>query len=157
MFKCKVCNCIKPKTEFSINLIKPTLSDPNKIYYKKTCKPCRAKIWKKERETYNYKPSQAQKEKNNKAQRERDKERKKLLTEMLGGKCVSCGTTENLQFDHIDPTTKSFSIGKRYRCKDVFEEIKKCQLLCCDCHWKKTSEDYKQKKILKKRRPIDSN
>ena len=44
---------------------------------------------------------------------------------MLGGKCECCGSTFNLQFDHIDPTTKSFSIAKKYGCKEVFEEIKK--------------------------------
>ena len=33
-------------------------------------------------------------------------ERRKILIERLGGKCVKCGTTENLQFDHIDPNTK---------------------------------------------------
>ena len=83
-----------------------------------------------------------QKEKYNKNRRIKDMERKEVLIKMLGGKCECCGSTFNLQFDHIDPTTKSFSIAKKYGCKEVFEEIKKCQLLCYKCHMKKTSEDW---------------
>jgi len=61
---------------------------------------------------------------------------------LLGGKCVICGVTENLEFDHIDPKIKLFNPttyvtgGKP---KDlVMEEFKKCQLLCHDCHKNKT-------------------
>jgi len=146
MLKCDTCGLVKSESEFTINVRSKT--DPNKIYYKKTCNSCRAKkqkIWaNSEGKEYvlNYKPTSEQKEKHNKVKRGKVEERKKLLIEMLGGKCKSCGTTKNLQFDHIDPTTKSFSIAKRYRCKDVFEEIKKCQLLCYECHLKKTSEEW---------------
>jgi len=30
---------------------------------------------------------------------------------MLGGRCVRCGATEDLEFDHIDPSTKRFTIS----------------------------------------------
>ena len=61
---------------------------------------------------------------------------------LLGGKCVICGVTENLEFDHIDPKTKSFN-PTRYvtggKPKDlIIEEFKKCQLLCYQCHKNKT-------------------
>jgi hypothetical protein len=29
---------------------------------------------------------------------------------MLGGCCVRCGATQDLEFDHIDPSTKVFAI-----------------------------------------------
>jgi 5-methylcytosine-specific restriction endonuclease McrA len=66
----------------------------------------------------------------------------------LGGKCVSCGDTEDLEFDHIDPTTKSFSIGwSLNRTKKYLEpELKKCQLLCAMCHAIKTSKQMKTAK-----------
>ena len=48
------------------------------------------------------------KEKINAADRERRRKKRDILREHLGGKCVMCGTTENLQFDHIDASTKSF-------------------------------------------------
>ena len=62
----------------------------------------------------------------------------------LGGKCNKCGSKDNLQFDHIDPSTKSFAIAKYIAScfeKKFEEEIIKCQLLCEECHKKKTRRD----------------
>ena len=61
--------------------------------------------------------------------------------EQLGGKCVKCGTTENLQFDHIHPKDKLFAITRQLLMSDrkkFQEELDKCQLLCIDCHIEKT-------------------
>ena len=62
---------------------------------------------------------------------------------LLGGKCVKCESTKDLQFDHIDPTTKSFTIAKQSSIAEYkfWLEIKKCQLLCQECHTKKTLND----------------
>lgn len=75
----------------------------------------------------------------------------RMLREHLGGKCVGCGVTENLQFDHIDRTQKSFSISEnRDKSYDVLlEEAEKCQLLCKDCHRIKTRVCYDNAAILK--------
>jgi hypothetical protein len=69
--------------------------------------------------------------------------RRARLTEMLGGKCVRCGATEDLEFDHIDPSTKIFAV-----CADLskaweilVEEAAKCQLLCRSCHVAKGAGD----------------
>lgn len=63
--------------------------------------------------------------------------------EMLGGKCVSCGTNEGLTFDHIDPKTKLFNVSHRLRWKEekIIGEIRKCQLLCRSCHEEKNRKD----------------
>lgn len=64
----------------------------------------------------------------------------------LGGKCVKCGSTDKLQFDHIDPLTKEFPIGKLMnvsKAKAEFE-LAKCQLLCVPCHQAKTISDGRQ-------------
>jgi hypothetical protein len=62
--------------------------------------------------------------------------------ESLGGKCVVCGTIENLEFDHIDPATKSFTVGSYRPARDKFDaEVAKCQLLCYDHHKEKTSRE----------------
>ena len=61
--------------------------------------------------------------------------------DLLGNKCVKCGSLENLEIDHIDPTTKNFSIGARAAgVSEVkfLEEVKKCQLLCYTCYMEKT-------------------
>jgi 5-methylcytosine-specific restriction endonuclease McrA len=36
--------------------------------------------------------------------------RRARLIEMLGGECVRCGDTVDLEFDHIDPCTKIFAV-----------------------------------------------
>ena len=65
--------------------------------------------------------------------------------EKLGGKCVKCGATERLEFDHIDPKNKSFCITSRLLMGDrekFQEELDKCQLLCYDCHLEKTKQSW---------------
>src|SRR6185295_2416093 len=67
-------------------------------------------------------------------------QRRAFYTALLGGMCVMCESTKNLQFDHIDPATKSFDIGKIMNYKDerILVELAKCQLLCRTCHISKT-------------------
>ena len=72
-------------------------------------------------------------------------ENRQYFIDKLGGQCVSCGTTDNLEFDHINPLDKSFGVSSRLSRKNAYqldeeliEEINKCQLLCQQCHSKKT-------------------
>ena len=72
--------------------------------------------------------------------------RKLKFIQLLGGKCVRCGDTDpsKLEFDHIKQKTKSFDISNAKDApeKHVVRELKKCQLLCHDCHTKKTRENF---------------
>lgn len=58
--------------------------------------------------------------------------------------CRTCGTSEQLTFDHIDRTTKLFEISVGIR--DGFSrerlaiELSKCQLLCWPHHRAKSKE-----------------
>ena len=58
----------------------------------------------------------------------------------LGGECFICGYSKHpgvLDFHHVDPLTKSFGIsddGLTRSWKTVEGEIKKCVLLCANCH-----------------------
>jgi 5-methylcytosine-specific restriction endonuclease McrA len=72
--------------------------------------------------------------------REHRKRRRLEHIKYLGGKCVKCGITERLEFDHINKESKEFSIGSRVAMKTnkLKEELDKCQLLCYDCHLEKT-------------------
>lgn len=59
--------------------------------------------------------------------------------EYLGGKCIECGYDEcpsALTFHHQDATQKHFEIAMAYRYSDeeIVAEIKKCILLCQNCH-----------------------
>jgi 5-methylcytosine-specific restriction endonuclease McrA len=76
--------------------------------------------------------------------------REDMITE-LGGKCIKCGSKENLQFDHINPDSKKFGIGHIWSLSKErqYEEIRKCQLLCSKCHRLKTN-----KELTKKARPL---
>ena len=69
--------------------------------------------------------------------------RRAQLIEMLGGCCVRCGAVEDLEFDHIDPTTKRFAVGAGLSraWAELVEEALKCQLLCRPCHIDKGAED----------------
>ena len=77
-------------------------------------------------------------------QRRIRKERRQYLEEYLGGKCVRCGATEKLDFDHIIPADKCYSIGTNITCFSIEElilEVDKCQLLCRPCHIQKGREN----------------
>lgn len=62
--------------------------------------------------------------------------------ETLGGKCTACANTESLEFDHIDPETKTGEIGKLFTMgeKRLQVELLKCHLLCKKCHALKTAQ-----------------
>ena len=67
----------------------------------------------------------------------------------LGGKCVNCGATEHLQFDHIKTRREhggsivaNMLAHGRSR---LDKELERCQLLCRDCHRDKTMNDMKWK------------
>jgi hypothetical protein len=61
--------------------------------------------------------------------------------------CTICGYNEHpaaLDFDHTDPTTKQCGgvramLSGMYSLKRVFEEIRKCTLMCANCHRAKTN------------------
>jgi hypothetical protein len=79
--------------------------------------------------------------------------RKELLTEAkekLGGKCVWCGTKENLEFDHIDDSKKDYNVANAVRnTREIFwKEVGKCQLLCENCHNKKSTAQRRAKQNL---------
>lgn len=54
----------------------------------------------------------------------------------LGGRCVRCGSEDDLEFDHVDPSKKSYSLMGRWShgWEANLEELNKCQLLCESCH-----------------------
>ena len=83
------------------------------------------------------------KEKIREERREHHNERKELCLEYLGGKCVKCGTTHNLQFDHIKREGKKYTITEKITNNFTIlkEELDKCQLLCYDCHKIKTKSE----------------
>lgn len=57
----------------------------------------------------------------------------------FGGKCAICGWQGNqaaFQFHHKDPSKKDFIIGNvaNKNWDEIKKELKKCTLLCANCH-----------------------
>lgn len=64
---------------------------------------------------------------------------KERLLYVMGGKCQLCGYDKcihALEMHHINPEEKSFSIGQNTNLatEKVFNEAKKCVLVCANCH-----------------------
>ena len=82
------------------------------------------------------------------------------IKETRGGKCVRCGydkCLKALEFHHIDPTKKDFTISNdHFKLMDAIKESKKCILLCSNCHkefhdnlWTLDELDNKEKEEVK--------
>ena len=73
--------------------------------------------------------------------------RQELLVQYLATKkCETCGFDDirTLGFDHINPVKKEFSIARAvnegYHWDRILNEIKKCRILCANCHRIRTAE-----------------
>jgi len=67
-------------------------------------------------------------------------EKKKILVDFLGGQCIVCGYKKCLNaLDFHHKYDKNFNISSKmkYRLEILLEEIKKCDLLCANCHREK--------------------
>lgn len=82
--------------------------------------------------------------------------RKENLVQVCGGKCCLCGYNKNiaaLEFHHLIPEEKNYSIGNQGVCHDLqddLKEVKKCILVCSNCHREIHHGDYQLKEILNK-------
>lgn len=60
------------------------------------------------------------------------------IKEARGGKCIRCGydkCLKALEFHHIDPNKKDFTISNdHFKLLDAIAESKKCILICSNCH-----------------------
>jgi hypothetical protein len=63
------------------------------------------------------------------------------LIKLLGMRCEVCGYNKNyaaLEFHHVKPSDKLFQLDLRSlsnrKWEAVLDEVKKCRLLCSNCH-----------------------
>ena len=116
---CKKCKQAKPATEEFF----PRYNNNGQIGLRGSCREC-------------FKPyDKAGISANNKKRME--KRSAKLAA--LKTPCVVCGWFDHpvgIDFHHLDPSTKSFTIGREQnrRWDSVVEEVNKCVCLCACCH-----------------------
>lgn len=86
-------------------------------------------------------------------QREQRVKRRTRLIELLGGKCIDCGITDErvLQVDHVEPLlrasadrgkTTGVNLARKVLAKKVSSDG--LELRCANCHQIKTYEDRKK-------------
>lgn len=80
--------------------------------------------------------------------------KKHIINYLKEHSCIICGEKDIvvLEFDHRNPKEKKFSIGHHtsmyLNLETIDEEIKKCDVLCANCHRRKTAKNrnyYKSK------------
>ena len=70
---------------------------------------------------------------------ESGRKKKAYMRKMLGGKCAFCEYSKyqcSLDVHHLDPKTKdhTFNASRGWSYEKIDEELKKCILLCRNCH-----------------------
>ena len=76
--------------------------------------------------------------------KQRYKERKLEIYNLLGGRCVECHETDErvLQIDHrYSDGNKERGLSRSKLYKKVEKNTRRYQLLCANCNWRKRSKD----------------
>lgn len=70
----------------------------------------------------------------------------KVFNYLLEHPCVECGEDDPvvLEFDHLEDKKKDIAtmLGSAYSWQSIVAEIRKCQVLCANCHRRKTAKDF---------------
>lgn len=78
----------------------------------------------------------------------RDNFRANILDYLSDKSCADCGEADRivLEFDHLEPSIKHFSISQAVRLGHPWEvvvmELEKCQVLRSNCHKKRTATQF---------------
>lgn len=142
MRTCTKCGITKPETDFFIRE-----QATGRLHAQ--CKGC----YKQHRKTYytaHYQKYKAAYLLRAKKRREilRDEYHANMRAYMTDKGCVVCGEKEMcvLELDHIDPSKKRFNISQAvkfgYKWEEVLEELKNCQVLCANCHKRRTAQQF---------------
>ena len=134
---CTKCNTTKPVTEFNYR-------EKKKGTYQSHCRDCTKGYLKK-----HYRANEKYyRDKARYHTRRYEKIARRTIYELkLSNPCVECGEGDPrvLDFDHIISEDKSHNVANMvkngYSVKSILKEVEKCQILCANCHQKKTLEE----------------
>jgi hypothetical protein len=137
MKQCVHCKEFKPEEEFAYS---------NKILKsrQKHCRNCMSYFHQK---NYASRSAEVKKEAYNRNKDRVRKGREYVWNYLKGHPCVDCGEADPkvLEFDHIEPVTKTASISRMvsdgYSIERIQEEIDLCEVRCANCHRRKHYED----------------
>ena len=143
---CSICKKEKLESDFHFRDIKKT---KRKGYCKECAKLYRKKYYDDHRDeaiSYSKKTSV----------KKRIEKRQFIWDYLSNNPCIICGESDPivLEFDHRDPSEKEGGISDMITTgismDKVILEIKKCDVLCSNCHKRKTSKQYNWYKSIKK-------
>lgn len=122
----KICSKCKILKDFSEFYNRSKSKDGKAVF----CKSCR-----KEMDNLRYKYNPKKKLKNIEYEK---KIRQIIIDAKTNRKCLFCDENEFvcLDFHHIDKTTKEVDVSQARSIREVTEEIKKCIVVCSNCHRK---------------------
>jgi hypothetical protein len=127
--RCGRCKVIKNKSDFALNKSK-------KDGLQALCRECKKISQRK----YYAANKQSYRDTNNKSRRERIlRNRKYVLGVLSSSRCMDCGEADVrvLEFDHVRGD-KVAGVGRMVYdalpLSKIKEEIKKCEVRCCNCH-----------------------
>jgi hypothetical protein len=140
VIECKKCKALKDEEAFSFR-------NKKKLQRHSACKDCTRVI---STEWYNNNKTRhgaTSKTAHKKWRAKMKREAVAVVNEIKKGPCLDCKQTFNpwqMQFDHLDPSTKKFNIASAvhvaYMIKlpEILAEIAKCELVCANCHATRT-------------------
>ena len=139
---CAKCGINKKAEEYTIVKTKRGKYNPHLI---SRCKSCKAQDQYKHRKPYDSKYAKTYKENNKDKIKQWSrssyiKRKQRWEDFMKQHKCSKCGISDYrvLQWHHLDPSTKTMTIGANARqgkWDDILEEVKKCICVCANCHF----------------------
>lgn len=133
--RCCRCKTHKSKSEFCSNKSK-------RDGFSSICRDCS----KAKSKAYYAINKEKQKKQINNRKRKRIYENKRKIFEYLTNNPCPCGESDPrvLEFDHLRDKTKDVSLflAGGYSWERILKEISKCQVLCANCHRRKTAKDY---------------
>ena len=135
---CIKCNEEKPLDDFSFK-------NKTKNIRSSCCKACHKKYakqhYKKNKKTYVARARKSIKE-------YKARNRELIIEYLLKNPCIVCGEKDIivLDFDHRNPKEKSHNvsmmINSGHSWETIQQEIEKCDVLCANCHRRKTAKQF---------------